>query len=250
MRFLNIALIVVAGLLGALIGIVAANMPSGDSATMDDAVFAERVREALIAEPEILRDAFYALDAQQRDAEMTALQNAIARNYNQIETAPAAFEGGNPDGDVTIVEFFDYECGFCRRAQEPFHAMVEADGNIRIIYFELPILGETSYRAALAALAADRQGLYMPFHDAAIASSDRLTDETIFEIAAEVGADVDQLRADMDDPEIASRIQANMQLGDALTVNSTPTYIVGGAASLGWNEERMRDLITAARDRD
>lgn len=249
MRFLNIALIVIAGLLGALIGIVAANLPSGDGA-MDDAVFAERVREALIADPEILRDAFYALDAQQRDAEMTALQDAIARNYSLIESAPAVFEAGNPNGDVTIVEFFDYECGFCRRAQEPFHAMVEADGNIRIIYFELPILGETSYRAALAALAADRQGLYMPFHDAAIASSDRLTDETIFEIAAEVGADVEQLRTDMDDPEIASRIQANMQLGDALLVNSTPTYIVGGAASLGWNEERMRDLIAAARERD
>lgn len=249
MRFLNIALIVIAGLLGALIGIVAASLPMGDGA-MDDDVFAERVRETLIAEPEILRDAFYALDAQQRDAEMTALQDAIARNYSLIETAPAAFEAGNPNGDVTIVEFFDYECGFCRRAQEPFNAMIEADGNIRIIYFELPILGETSYRAALAALAADRQGLYMPFHDAAIASSDRLTDETIFEIAAEVGADVDQLRADMEDPEIAGRIQANMQLGDALLVNSTPTYIVGGAASLGWNEERMRDLITVARERD
>jgi len=249
MRFLNIALIVIAGLLGALIGIVAANLPSSDG-TMDDDVFAERVRETLIAEPEILRDAFYALDAQQRDAEMTALQDAITRNYSLIESAPAAFEGGNPDGDVTIVEFFDYECGFCRRAQEPFNAMVEADGNIRIIYFEIPILGETSYRAALAALAADRQGLYMPFHDAAIISSERMTDDTIFEIAAEIGADVDRLRTDMADPEIIGRVQANMQLGDALMVNSTPTYIVGGAPSLGWNEERMGDLIAAARERD
>lgn len=249
MRFLNIALIVVAGLLGALIGIVASNLPAPEGALDDDA-FAERVREALVTDPDILREAFYALETQQRDAEMAALQDAIARNYSLIETAPAVFETGNPNGDVTIVEFFDYECGFCRRAQEPFHEMIEADGNIRVIYFELPILGETSYRAALAALAADRQGLYMPFHDAAIASSDRLTDDTIFEIAAEIGADVDQLRADMDDPEIAGRVQANMQLGDALLVNSTPTYIVGGAASLGWNEERMLALITEARARN
>jgi len=249
MRFLNIALIVVAGLLGALIGIVAATRPVSEAA-MSDQQFTERLHNTLVSHPDILRDAFYALDAQQRDEEMSALQDAITRNYNLIETAPAAFVEGNPDGDVTIVEFFDYECGFCRRAQEPFQNLLAEDGNIKVIYFELPILGETSYRASLAALAADRQGLYMAFHDAAIATSDRLTDDTIFAIAGEIGADVDQLRSDMADPEIAGRVQANMQLADALTVNSTPTYVVGGTPALGWNEDTMHDLITEARSRN
>jgi protein-disulfide isomerase len=248
MRFLNIALILVAGLLGALIGLVAANGPQGTNDVSDEQ-FSDRVREALIADPEILRDAFYALDVQQRQAELSALQDAITRNYSLIETAPAAFASGNPDGDVTIVEFFDYECGYCRRAQEPFQNLIQDDGNIRVIYFELPILGETSYRAALAALAADRQGLYHEFHDLAVASSERLTDETIAEIATEIGANLDQLYADMDDPELEGRVRANMQLGQAVTVNSTPTYIVGGQVALGWDEDRIRELVAEARRR-
>jgi len=248
MRFLNIALIVVAGLLGALIGLVAANRPLGTD-ELSDGQFSERVRETLVADPEILRDAFYALDVQQRQAELSALQDAVTRNYSLIETAPATFTSGNSDGDVTIIEFFDYECGYCRRAQEPFQNLVQSDGNIRVIYFELPILGETSYRGALAALAADRQGLYHEFHDLAVASSERLTDETITEIATEIGADLDQLLVDMEDPELAGRVRANMQLGQAVTVNSTPTYIVGGQVALGWNEDRMRELVAEARGR-
>jgi protein-disulfide isomerase len=249
MRFLNIALVVVAGLLGVLIGLVVANYSTSPD-TMNDQQFTQRVREALVNEPDILRDAFNALDAQQRAAEMTALQDAITRNYSLIETAPAAFISGNPDGDVTIVEFFDYECGFCRRAQEPFQSFIADDGNIKVVYFELPILGETSYRASLAALAADRQGLYEEFHDAAVATSDRLTDDKIFEIAGEIGADVDQLRTDMADPEIANRVQANVQLAQAMTVNSTPTYVVGGKPALGWNADNMRTLVEEARARE
>ncbi len=248
MRFLNIALIVIAGLLGALIGLVAATGPfSSDGLT--DEQFAERVRETLVTQPEILRDGFYALETQQREAELAALQEAVTRNYSLIETAPAVFVTGNPDGDVTIVEFFDYECGFCRRAKEPFENLVESDGNIRVIYYELPILGESSYRAAIAALAADRQGLYFEFHNAAIASSEQLTSEMIAEIAGGIGADVPQLLADMNDLALAERIRGNIQLGQALTVNSTPTYVVGGQVALGWNEDRMRELIAAARER-
>ena len=248
MRFLNIALIVVAGLLGALIALVVANRPlPNDNLSADE--FAARVREALVSHPEILRDGFYALEDQQRAAEMAALQEAVTRNYSLIETAPAVFVAGNPDGDVTVVEFFDYECGFCRRAHEPFKELVEADGNIRILYFELPILGERSYRAAIAALAADRQDLYLPFHDAAVASSEQLTDSPIFAIAEDVGLDVEQLRADMADMELIQRVNANIQFGQALTVNSTPTYIVGGQVTLGWNIDRMRALIDEARSR-
>lgn len=248
MRFLNIALILVAGLLGALIGLVAAYGPMAP-ADLDDRQFAERVRETLVTEPEILRDAFRALDDQQRSAEMATLQEAVDRNYSLIETAPAVFEAGNPDGDVTIVEFFDYECGFCRRAHEPFQDMIASDGNIRVLFFELPILGETSYRAALAALAADRQGLYAEFHEAAVVSSERLTDDAIAAIAEDIGADVDQLMADMLDPTLVERIRGNVQLAQALTVNSTPTYLVAGQPILGWQEEQILELITEARSR-
>jgi len=248
MRFLNIALILVAGLLGALIGVVAASRPV-PTVDISDQQFAERVRETLVSEPEILREAFYALEQQQRDTEMSALRDAVARNYHLVEAAPAAFIAGNPDGDVTIVEFFDYECGYCRRAQEPFRELIESDGNIRVIYYELPILGETSYRAAVAAIAAERQGLYHEFHDLAVATSERLTDEVITAIAVEIGADAEQLFADMSDPEIIQRINGNLQLGAALMVDSTPTYLIAGEPALGFNAEVIQELVAAARER-
>lgn len=248
MRLLNIGLIVVAGLLGALIGIVAFNT-SATNDPLTDQEFASRVRGALVSEPDILRDAFYALETQTRQLEMSTLQDAITRNYSRIETAPASIIGGNPDGDVTIIEFFDYECGYCRRALEPFKNLLESDGNLRVVYYEMPILGERSYRAAVAALAAERQGLYLAFHDAAVARSDQLTDEVIFEIAAEVGLDLTQLRLDLADPSLAERIDANRQFAQALQVASTPTYVVGGTVLLGWNAERMEALIAEARSR-
>ncbi len=248
MRFLHIGLIIVAGLLGALIGILAFSTSTPNDLLTDEQ-FSDRVRETLVSDPEILRDAFRALETQTRQAEMTTLQDAITRNYSLIEDAPASVPGGNPDGDVTIIEFFDYECGFCRRALEPFQDLVESDGNIRVIFYELPILGERSYRASIAALAAQRQGLYQPFHDAAVARSDQLTDEVIFEIASEAGMDLDQLRSDLQDPSLTERIDANRQFAQALQVNSTPTYVVGGQVILGWNVERMVELVEEARAR-
>lgn len=253
MRILQIGMVVVAGLLGVLIGLMLSDTPQGiDQAANDpitDEQFAERVRATLVEQPEILQEAFYVLETRTRQDEMASLQDAITRNYNLIESAPAVIIGGNPDGDVVVVEFFDYECGYCRRAQPEFEELIASDGNIKVIYYEMPILGEQSYRAAQVALAADAQGLYAPFHHAAMAMAERLTDEVIFAIAAEVGLDIDQLMTDLQDPALGERLNANLQFARAMQINSTPTYIVGGRAVLGWNEEQIQAHLTDARGR-
>lgn len=244
MRILQVSLIVVAALLGATIGLLL-----GRSGGMSDEAFQARVRTALVEDPYILADAFDSLEQQQRAAEIAALEEAITRNYNLIESAPATFVGGNPNGDVTIIEFFDYECGYCRRALEPFNELIAEDGNIRVLYFELPILSERSYQAALAALAADEQGRYIEFHDLATAQPGQLTNDVILDLAAQAGLDIDQFTEDLQNPEYETRVRANIQLAQALTIGSTPTYIVAGRPVLGFREEQVREYIEDARNR-
>ncbi len=248
MRFLQIGVVITAGLLGVLIGIVLGGGQEDGSALTDEQ-FAAQVRTTLVEQPEILQEAFYVLETRSRQDEMSSLQDAVTRNYNLIESSPASMIGGNPDGDVTIVEFFDYECGYCRRAMPEFDELISTDGNIKVIYYELPILGERSHRAAQVALAADRQDLYAPYHHAAMAVAERLTDEVIFTIAENIGMDMDQLRADLADPSLAERVNANLQFAQAMQINSTPTFIVGGRVVLGFNEEEIRGYMAEARAR-
>ena len=256
MRILQIGLVVVAGLLGILIGLVVrAPMPISDPGgdpvetayQLSDEEFTARVRTALVTEPEILQEAIYVLESRNRNNELNELQDAITRNYSLIESAPASFVGGNPDGDITIVEFFDYECGYCRRAMPAFDAMVAEDGNIRVIYFEMPILGERSQNASLMAVAADRQGLYTEFHRAAMGADERLSQEVLMTIAVNIGLDMDQLRNDLADPEVAERVNANLNFAQAMQVSSTPTFVVAGEVVLGWNEEQLAGQLATAR---
>lgn len=256
MRATHMGLIVVAGLLGIVIGYLAMDAINGGgggetrmaAAELSDTEFAERVREAMVRNPDILQEAFAALETQSRAAEIAELQDAVTRNLTEIETAPAAIIGGNPMGDVTIIEFFDYECPYCARALPAVNDMMETDGNIRFIYFEVPILGETSYNAAVAAVASQRQGLYEPFHNLLMASGERLTDDVIMTLAEEAGLDTEQLQEDMSDERIEQRLRANMQLAQALGVNSTPTFVVNGQVVIGWREDQVRALLAEARE--
>ncbi len=246
-RATQIGLIVVAGLLGLLIGLqISSNGSVGASAESDES-FAGRVRDALVGNPQILSEAFYALETHSRDAEISALQDAVDRNLSLIESAPAAVISGNLNGDITIVEFFDYECPYCRRAMPRMDELRAADGGIRYIYFEMPILGESSLMASLAALAADLQGHYEPFHHMLMASEERLSEDVIMALAAEAGLNVDQLAADMADPELMGRLRANMQLAQAVGVGSTPTFLINGQVVIGWQEDQVMALLADAR---
>jgi protein-disulfide isomerase len=210
--------------------------------------FEQRVREYLLKNPEVIMEALQVLQERQRAAEAETFKQVIAERSDDILNDPAAPVGGNPAGDVTVVEFFDYNCPYCRRVAPTVTQLEEADPDVRLIYKEFPILGPGSQFAARAALASRRQGKYVPFHNALMQATDQVTEATVMETAREVGLDIEQLRADMQDPAIEAAIARNLQLADALGINGTPSFIIGEEIVPGAVDLRtLQSLIARAR---
>ena len=208
------------------------------------------IQEYLLENPEILALAFRELQRRQTLARMGP---AIENYRDFLEREPSAAVLGNPDGDVTIVEFFDYRCGFCRRHFPDVMKLVQEDGNIRFIPRQFPILdrpGDTpvSYLASRAALAAQKQGKFEEFHVATMTSSGSLTEEGIYDIAREVGLNVEQLKEDMNDRLIIKNVQNTLAIGKDIGFEGTPGYIIGddvvtGAEGYG----RLLQAVNRAR---
>jgi len=187
----------------------------------------ELVRETILANPEILLEAIAVLENRAAEAEQLSRADIIDQQRLTLERDPNAPVVANPDGDVTLVEFFDYNCPYCRRVMPTVGALTEADTGIRLVYREWPILGEGSIFAARAALAARTQGLYEEFHIAMMSMTGRAEEGSVLRIAREVGLDVDQLLIDMEAPEVDEHIETSMRLADMLGITGTPTFIVG-----------------------
>ena len=134
---------------------------------------------------------------------------------------------GNPNGDVVIVKFFDYQCPYCKAVEPKLEKLIEDDKGVKIVVKEFPILGPASVVASKAALASVRQGKYAAFHHALMTYRGQLTDEVIFTAAKSVGLDIDKLRKDMISPEVADQLLANFNLARALKVSVTPGYFIG-----------------------
>ena len=199
-------------------------------AVLDDAERAaveQVVRDLLIANPEIVIDALNAYQARQEEMARAQQGVQIQALSEQIFRAATSPVGGNPDGDVTLVEFFDYNCGYCKRVMPTVEAVVRNDGDLRVVYKEFPILSEGSMIAARAALAAQWQDLYEPFHEALMGYEGRLGEAEVFRIAEGLGLDLDRLRDDMERDEVLGEIAANMELARQLQINGTPAFIVG-----------------------
>src|ERR671919_1805858 len=210
--------------------------------------FEQRVRDYLLKHPEVIMEALQILQARQKAAEAENLKRAIAERSEEILNDPAAPVGGNPSGDVTLVEFFDYNCPYCRRVAPTVVELEQADPALRLVYKEFPILGPGSQFAARAALASGRQGKYVPFHNALMQASEQVTEETVMMIAGTVGLDIERLERDMQDPAIQEAIARNLQLANALGITGTPSFIIGqevvpGAVGMG----ALQGLIERAR---
>jgi protein-disulfide isomerase len=205
------------------------------------------VRDYLLREPEIIYQALQEL--QRREAEATAARQraAIAANETQLLDAAHTPVGGNPDGDVTLVEFFDYRCAYCRRVVPSMQALLDEDPDLRIVFKDLPVLGPDSVRAARAALASRKQGGYVPFHFA-LMTADDLSIEGIRAVAAAVGLDADRLEADMASPEVNAAIEANYALANELGIEGTPAFVIGDQLIPGAvDKARLEQLILEAR---
>lgn len=185
------------------------------------------LRQAMQTDPSILRDAIKALQGQDAAVEDAAVRVAIDRAgpaLTHTQTDPFA---GNPQGDVTVVEFYDLRCPYCRRMLPVLADLLHQDPKIRLVYKDIPILGPGSMLGARAVLAAQRQGGYLKLHDAIMAGPPTITEDSIRDAAISVGLDWEQLRRDMDDPVIEARIGANLSLAHDLGVDGTPVYVIG-----------------------
>ncbi|MGH6937931.1 DsbA family protein [Hypericibacter sp.] len=170
--------------------------------------------------------------------------------HDEIFSDPTAPVGGNPAGDVTLVEFFDYNCPYCREAASILDATVQTDKGLRLVFKELPILGPGSTFAAQAALAAHKQGKYLIFHKAMMAYSGAITESSTLQIATDVGLDLERLKTDMKDPLIDQAVQRNRALAQALRISGTPSFVIGREIVRGLVDiETMRRFIVAARER-
>jgi protein-disulfide isomerase len=177
-----------------------------------------------------------------------AQQAAIAKAESRITGDPGTQVLGNPNGDVTIVEFFDYQCPYCKADEPAVEQLLKDDPGVRLILKEFPILGVPSLAASKAALAAVPQGKYAPFHDALLAHKGHLDTDQIDGIATEAGVDLDRLHKDETAPEIADSIIYSFNLARSLKITGTPGFVVGGKIlSSPSSEEDFKKAVAEAR---
>ncbi len=206
------------------------------------------IHDYLVENPEVLVKAFDTLERRQQAAELAKTGAAIEQRHDAIYANPHDFVAGNPEGDVTIVEFFDYQCGYCKRSFQPLMDFVQKDGNVKLILKEFPILGPASLVATKAAMAAKKQDGYMAMHRALYEHKGELDEQAIMEIAEEAGLDAEKLAKDMNDPAIADMVSQQYDLAEALGIDGTPAFIVGGTLYPGAaDEERLQHMVDTAR---
>ncbi len=221
--------------------------PMASSAS--DPNLGKNIRAYLMANPEVLVDAMAELERKQDAQRDNVAQKAIKDKQAELLNDKGTPSTGNASGDVTIVEFSDYQCPYCKRAYSAVKSVVATDGKIKLVYKDLPILGEASKVAAVAALASIKQGKHEAFHDALMTNTAKLDNDLIFAIAAKVGIDVAKLKQDMDDPEIKKIIDRNMALAEDLGVRGTPAFVIGNQFVPGAvDADALKKLVADARN--
>lgn len=215
---------------------------------LDENRIKELVLEAIRENPGIVFEAAQLFEEQQQALQAQAAAEVLDTEKATLENDPNAPVLGNPEGDVTVVEFFDYNCPYCRRVKPEMEALLAADPNVSVVYREWPILGEGSVFAARAALASRNQGKYEEFHWAMMQLKQRAEEATIIRVAEDIGLDVAQLRRDMTAPEIEEHIQTSMRLAQSLGFSGTPSFVIGDSLAPGLIQaDQMIELVDQAR---
>lgn len=221
---------------------------SPDSDPLSKQSMEQVIEHYIRTHPEVIEQSLQALENKRAAEEHQRQKAAIAAHQQDLLHDPASPVSGNPSGDVSVVEFFDYRCGFCKRTAGAVSRLQQSDARVRVVYKDLPILGETSELAAKAALASQAQGKHRAFHEALLAATSDLTKEQILHIAGDVGLDVKRLGQDMTDPQWQRVLDRNRRLAKDLGISGTPAFIVGaelvpGAVDL----KTLQDLVAGRR---
>jgi protein-disulfide isomerase len=247
MRFFRRVLTIVA-LVGLTVSGAAASPASADDFTgAQRAAIIKIVRDALKQDPSILRDAVVALQADDGDREKMATRAAVAGAKDSLVT-PNDPVAGNPRGGVTIVEFFDVRCPYCRKLEPEMAAFLASDHDVRLVYKDLPILGPASVLGTKALLAARNQNAYEKLRDVMMRMPPDITRPAIETEAKKLGLDSARLLHDMDDPSIQTQIDTNLRLAQRLNIQGTPAMIVGDEVLPGAvDAAELKSAVTAVR---
>lgn len=212
--------------------------------------FEKLIREYLIRNPEVIVEAMQTLRSREKAETRVRQEKTLAHMKKDIYEDPSAPIGGNPKGDVTIVEFFDYNCGYCKKVHPAVVELLKSDGNIRYVFKEFPILGNSSVIAARIALAAWNldQSKYSDFHTALMQSRGGLSESKILRLAQKSGYDEAKLKVAMKNPKIEASIKKNHAIAQALNITGTPAFIIGNQIIPGAiSAEAMKKVISEVR---
>jgi protein-disulfide isomerase len=194
------------------------------------------LRNYLIAHPEILRDMATELERKQKVEENDQRRGAIAQSSKDIFNSDFQAVIGNPNGKVTLVEFFDYNCGYCKRALGDLASLMKGNSDLRVVLKDFPVLGPDSIEAAQVASAARKQisgAKFWDFHQKLLSTKGHIGREQALAAAKEAGLDMTRLQKDAADPEIKEKLANVLKLGDALAITGTPSYVVGDEVVVG-----------------
>ena len=210
------------------------------------------IEDYLLTHPEVMQDVMAELEKRQQSADAEKHRAAVVENKATLFSSPHQVVLGNPQGNVTMVEFFDYNCGFCKRAMTDMLDLIKTDNNLKFVLKEFPVLGEGSVEAARVAVAARMQDAngkkYIEFHQKLLGSRGAADKMRALAVAKEVGFDMPRLERDMGSDEVKKTIEENMKLAEALGVNGTPSYVVGEEVVVGAvGLDALREKINAER---
>jgi len=211
----------------------------------------EIVKDYLLKNPEVLTEVISELEKRQAEAQQAAQAGAVKETRQSLLNASHSYVVGNPSGDVTLVEFFDYNCGYCKKALADVQTLVKSDPKLRVVLKDFPVLGPDSVEASRVSLAAKNQlqgQKLFDYHVKVMDTRGRVNGERAMAVAKEMGLDMARLQKDMESPDTRKALQENMELGDKLSLTGTPAFIVGetvvpGAVGL----EPLKQLVTNVR---
>lgn len=210
------------------------------------------VRDYLVSHPEVLQEAMAELEKRQAAGEAEKHQAAVKTNAQAIFSSPRQVNLGNPQGDVTFVEFFDYNCGYCKRAMIDMFALMKEDPKLKVVLKEFPVLGPGSVEAAQVAIAVNMQDKtgkkYIQFHEKLMGGRGQATKATALAVAKDIGMDMARIEKDMAGPEVKATLQESFKLAEALGMNGTPSYVIGDNVVVGAvGLEALREKVNTTR---
>ncbi len=208
------------------------------------------IKDYLIKNPEIMFEVQSALDEKSQKEQDAKLKSFMATNAKSIYRSPDSSVAGDPNGDVTVVEFFDFNCGYCRRGLPQVQKLIHDDKKVRFVFKELPILSKGSDEAARVALAAKRQGKYWEFHQAMLGFKGQANEATALKIAQSLGLDMNKIKADMASDAVKKELADDLMLAKQLGVNGTPHFLVGDQSIPGAPDDlhdQLESLVAGYR---